>query len=113
MSQNIKLSPSFVESAANSKPHLQHLVSKIRALDTNNDGEIDAEELAEAVDQMVKTQRENRLIKWFLFSIAIFSMLTIAAVVGLTFAVVQLSKDTKVSDTGALVSKGNGEVLRE
>ena len=36
---------------------------------------------------------------------AVFSLLTIAAIVGLTYAVVDLTKDSKVSSSGVLVTK--------
>lgn len=69
------------------------------------------DELCDAIDDMVRSERQNRTLRWFLAGMTLFSLLTIAATVGLTYAVVALSKDTQVSGE-ALVAKDTGAALR-
>jgi hypothetical protein len=75
------------------------------------DGQLDLDEVCDAIDEIIRKEKTERTLKWLLAALALFSLLTIAATVGLTYAVVVMSQDTQV-DGSVLQSKDTGEALR-
>lgn len=55
---------------------------------------------------MVELEKSRRLFKWMTIAMGCFAILSILAIVGLTWAVVVLTKDTQVDD-GVLVQRGS------
>ena len=74
-------------------------------MDRNGDGELDLGEICEVLDEMATVEKQRRLLKWVAGIMGVFTLLSIAAIVGLTFAVVDLSKDTSLSEGGVLQSR--------
>lgn len=85
-------------------PRFKKYEAQILALDKNKDGEIDIVELCEVLEELSQVEKSRRILKWAAILLAVFAVLTIAAVVGLVYAVVVLTKDTSVVD-GNLVTK--------
>jgi len=106
----LKISPSHIEATFHGKPHLKRYASQLRGIDKDQNGEVDLVELCEVLEELETSNRNRRLLKWVAIVTALFSLLTIAAIVGLTYAVVDLSKDTTVSNQ-SLVSKDTGKTL--
>jgi len=106
----LKISPSHIETTFEGKPHLKRYASRLQAIDKDQNGEVDLAELCEVLEELETSQRNRRLLKWVAIVTALFSLLTIAAIVGLTYAVVDLSKDTSVSNN-VLVSRDGGNTL--
>ena len=106
----LKISPSHIEANFQGKPYLKRYASQLRAIDKDQNGEIDLVELCEVLEELETSNRSRRLLKWVAIVTALFSLLTIAAIVGLTYAVVDLSKETTVSNQ-SLVSKDTGDTL--
>lgn len=75
------------------------------------DGQLDLDEVCDAIEKIIRKEKTERTLKWLLAALAVFSLLTIAATVGLTYAVVALSKDTKVNGD-VLQSKDSGGAMR-
>jgi len=88
-------------------PRLERYATRLRALDKDGNGEIDLDEICGAIDQMVDQEKQNRLLKKLAMIFGILTLLSIAAIVGLTYAVVALSKDVQDSNN-VLVSKDSG-----
>ena len=112
---SLKVSKSSVEEGLgrnHSSRTANRYAQKLLSMDKNGDGEISLDELTQAIDEIVKTEKKNRLLKWLAIALAVFCVLTVAATVGLVVAVVQLSKDTSVSGN-VLVSKDTNEALRK
>ncbi len=59
----------------------------------------------------MRSEKDRRLLRWVAAIVFGVALLTIAATVGLTFAVVKLSQDVSVSDSNAIVAKGSGAAL--
>jgi hypothetical protein len=76
----------------------------------DGNGNIDAEELCQAIEDMVEAEKQNRLLKKLVIVAGVLSLLAVVAVVGLTAAVVVLTKEVK-DDNGALVSKSTGRPM--
>jgi hypothetical protein len=72
--------------------------------------QLDLNEIAAAVGELVSVEKDRRLLKWPAI-VACVALLTVAATVGLTFAVVKLSQDVSVSRSNAMVAKGSGAAL--
>jgi hypothetical protein len=78
--------------------------------DIDNDGIIDVEELVKILESESALRRERKLLRWIVMALGIACILIVAAVVGLTYAVVHLSKDTAVQNN-VLVSKADSQPL--
>lgn len=63
-----------------------------------------------AVDELVESEKQRRLLKWISIITGAFLLLTIAAIVGLTYAVVVLSKDVN-SNEAIFVDKKSGSSM--
>ncbi len=74
--------------------------------------QLDLNEIADAVGELVRSEKDRRLLRWVAAIVFGVALLTIAATVGLTFAVVKLSEDVSVSDGNAMVAKGSGAALK-
>ena len=80
------------------------LRERLQAADANGDGIISASEMIEVVQSEIHATRDKKLMGRVLIVLGVACLLIIAAVVGLTYAVVDMSKDTIV-DNNVLVSK--------
>ncbi|KXZ55985.1 hypothetical protein GPECTOR_2g1537 [Gonium pectorale] len=71
--------------------------NKLSRLDANKDGIVDIHEVATLIDEVV---REQKLREVFMFvSIGLFAVVAIliGALTGITYGIVQMAKDTKVT----------------
>ncbi len=80
------------------------LGERLQAADANGDGVISASEMIDVFQSEADAIRDNKMMKRMLIALGIACLLIIAAVVGLTYAVVEMSKDTSVQNN-VLVSK--------
>ena len=80
------------------------LRERLQAADANGDGIISASEMMDVMQREITATRDRKMMVRVLAALSVASVLIIAAVVGLTYAVVQMSKDTSV-ENNVLVSK--------
>ena len=80
------------------------LKDRLHAADANGDGVISASEMLDVFQSEADAIRDNKMMKRALIALGVACLLIIAAVVGLTYAVVEMSKDTGV-ENNVLVSK--------
>ena len=80
------------------------LRDRLQAADANGDGVISASEMIDVLQSEADAIRDNKMMKRALIALGVACLLIIAAVVGLTYAVVEMSKDTSVQNN-VLVSK--------
>jgi len=80
------------------------LRERLQAADANGDGIISAGEMMDVIQSEITATRDKKLMGRVLVALGIACLLIIAAVVGLTYAVVEMSKDTSVQNN-VLVSK--------
>jgi len=80
------------------------LKQRLQAADANGDGVISASEMIDVIQSEATAIRDNKMMKRALIALSVACLLIIAAVVGLTYAVVEMSKDTSVQG-GVLSSK--------
>jgi hypothetical protein len=80
------------------------LGDRLQAADANGDGVISASEMIDVFQSEADAIRDNKMMKRALIALGVACLLIIAAVVGLTYAVVEMSKDTSVQNN-VLVSK--------
>ena len=84
----------------------------LRALDLDGSGSVDSRELARAAEAYRSVQaRAKRLNRMLAFG-AVVLMLTLAAFSGLVFAVVDMTKESRVSESGVLMVKGSNETVK-
>ena len=80
------------------------LRDRLQAADANGDGVISASEMIDVIQSEITATRDRKVMQRVLIALGIACLLIIAAVVGLTYAVVEMSKDTSVQNN-VLVSK--------
>jgi hypothetical protein len=66
--------------------------------------------VAQVIEELVEAEKSRRLLKWFSAVMAGLLLLTVAATVGLTYAVVSITKDIK-ADNNLMISKSSGEPM--
>ena len=83
------------------------LAVRVKELDTNEDGALSISELLHALraEQILVVQK--RLLVRTVIALSVGLLLTIAAVVGLAYAIVDLSKETTVDKNNALQGKSS------
>ncbi|KXZ43132.1 hypothetical protein GPECTOR_101g33 [Gonium pectorale] len=90
----------------------QQINKILQELDQNGDGVINAAELVNMLDGVVKARRERRYMFFIIVALCVFCLLTVGAVVGLTYAVVDALKDTQVTGDTMYVKGSTVEVVR-
>ena len=80
------------------------LRDRLQAADANGDGVISASEMIDVIQSEITATRDRKMMQRVLIALGIACLLIIAAVVGLTYAVVEMSKDTSVQNN-VLVGK--------
>lgn len=89
---------------------LQPVLSK--AFDTNGDGTIAANELADGALAYIKSKDEAKLYKRLTYGFGFASLVLAATTFGSTILAVNLAKDMTVSDGNILTSTKSGEALK-
>ena len=80
------------------------LRDRLQAADANGDGVISASEMIDVIQSEITATRDRKMMQRVLIALGVACLLIIAAVVGLTYAVVEMSKDTSVQNN-VLVGK--------
>ncbi len=80
------------------------LRERLQAADANGDGIISASEMMDVMQREITATRDRKMMVRVLAALSVACVLVIAAVVGLTYAVVEMSKDTSV-ENNVLVGK--------
>ena len=80
------------------------LRERLQAADADGDGFISASEMMDVMQREITATRDRKMMVRVLAALSVACVLIIAAVVGLTYAVVEMSKDTSVQNN-VLVSK--------
>ena len=80
------------------------LRDRLQAADANGDGVISASEMIDVIQSEITATRDRKVMQRVLIALGVACLLIIAAVVGLTYAVVEMSKDTSVQNN-VLVGK--------
>jgi hypothetical protein len=76
------------------------------------DGTISVHELLDVIQSELDTKKERDFLKKIAIVMGVFLLLTVAVTVGLTAAVVVLSKDTAVDNSGHMLVKGTTQAVK-
>lgn len=105
MFTTLLVSQSKLDREFSGNPQHKKYEAQLKSIDKNGDGVIDLGELCQMIDELAAVEKQRRLLKWAAIVTGVFALLTIAAVVGLVYAVVVLTKDTTVGTSGILTTK--------
>lgn len=87
-------------------------VPGIEKADTDGDGFIDINELVAVITKQQETRSTNKILKYLVLGLLLTLLITIGAVVGLTYYVVSTLKDTNVNSSNTnqavLIAKSGG-----
>jgi hypothetical protein len=59
------------------------------------------------VERLLAEEKQSRMLKWVIISLFIFTLILLAAMTGLTYAIVAAFKDTEVNGTILVSKSGN------
>ncbi|EKX40662.1 hypothetical protein GUITHDRAFT_75312, partial [Guillardia theta CCMP2712] len=85
---------------------------QLQMIDINGDGALDSNEILAGVAALKSERAKSRLYSNFLIILSILSLLTLGAVFGLTYAVVEITKESEVHPGGVMTVKGTNEPVR-
>lgn len=110
----MELTPSLVRSK--SKLEYGRLPDDVRevmkAFDTDGSGSVDISELASAAKAYKKSQDTQAQQQKIIVIILGILLLTLGAITGLTFAMIEVAKETKTSSDGTMYAAGSSNVVR-
>ena len=81
-------------------------------IDQNGDGFIDESELLVLFQDEVQTKLMIKHLRWLVIFLSVVLIVSICALTGITWAIVNLSKDTTVSSNGQMFSKATGQAIQ-
>ncbi|KXZ43120.1 hypothetical protein GPECTOR_101g21 [Gonium pectorale] len=102
----------LIKGASGNEGHAAQINNILQELDQNGDGVINAAELINMLDGVVKARRERRYMFFVIAALCVFCVCTVGAVVGLTYAVVDALKDTQVTGDTMYVKGSTVDVVR-
>jgi len=88
------------------------IAKAIELLDWNGDGNINVDELTDAVLVFNESKKQNMMLRKLLILASIFLLTTLAANFGLVFAVVYLTKETSTQGNGVMTVAGSDTLVR-
>ena len=83
----------------------------LRAFDQNDDGCVAPNELARAAELYKEQRRRSKQLRWLVWILVLLLGLMLASMTGITFAVVELTKEMQTSKDGVTTVKGEADVL--
>lgn len=83
---------------------------KLKQLDRNGDGVVDTAELGEAVDSLVKQEMQAKYWRYYSFAAAAAVVVLSGVLAGLTWCIVEQTKQTKVNNNYLVASGGDTNV---
>jgi hypothetical protein len=86
------------------------LAARIKSFDKDGDGKLNKREIREIFQADLKKARRLTKYRYFVLTMALFTVLIIAANVGLGFATASLAKDVSTQSNGILTVKGDNTV---
>lgn len=84
----------------------------IKELDKDNDGEIDVNEFAQALDVLRNERKTNRKLSRVVMVLVVCGLLLIASIFGVSIAAAYYAKDTKIYAGGILLDKENDSIVQ-
>lgn len=93
-----------------------HMTEKVRAIlkefDVNQDEALDIEEVSTLVDHLVKKEMKYKYLKYAFGGLMGFTLLLLGSMFGLTWAVVESLKDTRLDTSGTMMTKDGSKVVQ-
>lgn len=85
-----------------------NLEKVLKDLDKNGDGQIDKDELLSAVETMLETERQRRMLLYISVALVTCMALLIGALTGMTYGIVRLAQETRIEGGQIAVAKDTG-----
>ena len=85
---------------------------QLKMLDTNGDGALDTDEILAGLATLKREQYKSKMYRNFLIALGVLSLIMLASVFGLTYSVIQITKESEVKAGGVLTVRGTSEPVR-
>mmetsp|Transcript_1587 Transcript_1587/g.5458 ORF Transcript_1587/g.5458 Transcript_1587/m.5458 type:complete len:1019 (-) Transcript_1587:29-3085(-) len=90
----------------------KELAPTLKVFDQDGDGTVAPQELARAAELYRASKQTTKYLTRAVGALSLFMLLMLACITGLTFAVVELSKETKVSPDGRVTVAGTDQTAK-
>ncbi len=84
---------------------------KLKELDLSGDGKIDAKEIIAGMQALQRERQKTRQLFWLVIFLGILMCLLLGTMCGLLFAVIEMTKESKISN-GMMLVKGTNDPVR-
>ena len=88
------------------------LQTKVAQLDITGDGIIDAQEFDDAIDSLILARKRAKKQNYIIVGLIVFVIILLGANFGLTYGVVELSRQDEVKSNGLMTVKGSSTLVR-
>ena len=105
------ISGELEDSAVKFTRRTSQIVTELEKLDKDGDGNINALDIARYVDKKLQTKAKLKYWKWAALAAFTLFVVTLGVNMGLTYAVVEIAKDTKYSDNKMTLKESGDTVL--
>ena len=85
---------------------------KLKELDLSGDGKIDAKEIIAGMQALHRERQKTRQLFLLVTALSILMCLLLGAVCGLLFAVIEITKESKIGSNGVMFVKGTSDPVR-
>jgi hypothetical protein len=84
----------------------------LKQLDTGGDGKLDAQEILAGIRALHREKEKTRQLLWITVGLFIFLLLLLGAVGGMLYFVIQVTKDSTLDASGAMIAKGSNKSVQ-
>jgi hypothetical protein len=86
--------------------YTKQLAEKLQSLDVDKDGTINSEELVKGIVELIDSEKEKKMWRWFALAAGLLCFMTVAVIIGLSIALNEAYKDSKVDSSSSPVLMG-------
>jgi hypothetical protein len=90
----------------------ENVQDKLKELDLSGDGKIDAKEIIAGMQALQREKQKTRQLLLMLSVLGVLMCVLLAAICGLLFAVIELTKESKIGSDSVMLVKGKNDPVR-
>lgn len=90
----------------------ENVQDKLKELDLSGDGKIDAKEIIAGMQALQREKQKTRQLLFLVTVLSILMCLLLGAICGVLFAVIVMTKESKIGSSGVMLVKGTSDPVR-
>jgi hypothetical protein len=97
----VKMDVTDLQRVAGKHHYTKQLAEKLQSLDVDKDGTINSEELVKGIVELIDSEKEKKMWRWFALAAGLLCFMTVAVIIGLSVALNEAYKDSKVDSSSS------------